>query len=314
MSLIDFKEIPKANSNEGQQDTFELFAREFLCALGFRIQIDPDRGQDGGRDLIVIEKRTGILNNSDIRWLVSCKHKAHSASSVLNSDEEDVSDRIRSHRCHGFIGFYSTIISSPLNKKLEKLREDFEIQIFDHEKIERVLINNEIMKSLIKRFFPKSFNNINLKVPSNLLSQYMPLKCDVCGKDLLHADLLDDYSGVVVFVEDTDYREQNNLKNKYVDIYFACKGSCDETLEDYHFSKGHSNGWNDISDLIIPYKFLQFYMAILNRIRAGEDIYTDATYEKLKHFLIAISQIVMKNQSEHDLQRIRMLQSIPEGL
>lgn len=314
MSLIDFKEIPQANSNDGKQDTFELFAREFLSALGFRIYIDPDRGQDGGRDLVVIEKRTGILNNSDIRWLVSCKHKAHSANSVLNSDEEDISDRVRSQRCHGFIGFYSTIISSPLNKKLEKLRKDFEVQIFDHEKIERVLIHNEIMKSLIQRFFPKSYNNINLKVPSNLLSQYMPLKCDVCGKDLLHTDIVDKYTGVVVFVEDTAYRKQNYLKNKYVDIYFACKGRCDDTLQEYHYSKGHSNGWQDISDLIIPFKFLQFYMGILNRIRDGEDIYTDETYEKLKHFLISISQIVMKNQSEHDLQRIRMLQSIPKGL
>ena len=34
----------------------DLFAREFLSALGLSIVEDPDRGQDGGRDLIVSEK------------------------------------------------------------------------------------------------------------------------------------------------------------------------------------------------------------------------------------------------------------------
>lgn len=35
MAIIDFKEIPKANVANGNQDVFELFAREFFHALGF---------------------------------------------------------------------------------------------------------------------------------------------------------------------------------------------------------------------------------------------------------------------------------------
>ena len=86
MALIDFKEIPKANVANGMQDSFELFTREFLHAIGLSIDEDPDRGQDGGRDIIVTEKLTGILEDSEARWLVSCKHKIHSGASVNVKD------------------------------------------------------------------------------------------------------------------------------------------------------------------------------------------------------------------------------------
>ena len=57
MAIIDFKEIPKANVANGNQDVFELFAREFFHALGFFVLEDPDRGQDGGRDIIISESQ-----------------------------------------------------------------------------------------------------------------------------------------------------------------------------------------------------------------------------------------------------------------
>jgi hypothetical protein len=42
---IDFKEIPQENIANGYQDTFELFPREFFEGLGFKIDINLDRGQ-----------------------------------------------------------------------------------------------------------------------------------------------------------------------------------------------------------------------------------------------------------------------------
>ena len=36
MPQLDFKEIPLANLADGEQDTFELFAREFLELFGFK--------------------------------------------------------------------------------------------------------------------------------------------------------------------------------------------------------------------------------------------------------------------------------------
>jgi hypothetical protein len=71
MPIIDFKEIPRGNIADGQQDQFEFFAREFLDLLDYRIVSGPSRGADGGRDLIVEELRTGPGGETKIRWLVS---------------------------------------------------------------------------------------------------------------------------------------------------------------------------------------------------------------------------------------------------
>ncbi len=73
MPILDFTEIAPANEPSGKQDTFELFARDFLELLGFKIESGPDRGQDGGRDLLVTEVRQGILSSTPFLWLVSCK-------------------------------------------------------------------------------------------------------------------------------------------------------------------------------------------------------------------------------------------------
>lgn len=314
MALIDFTEIPKANIADGKQDMFELFAREFFNALGFSIVEDPDRGQDGGRDIIISERRTGIINDTEIRWLVSCKHKIHSGLSVNASDEEDISDRIQAHHCDGFIGFYSTIVSSPLNRKLEALKDKYEIQIFDREKIERILLENREANKLIRRFFPKSYSEIDLKSPSNLLSKYAPLRCKVCGKDLLHRDILDKYKGIVVFVQDMDYYECNDGKNKYTEVYSVCKGTCDKKMEVLARPYKYITGWNDISDLVIPVQFLKFVLAIMNRIREHKDVYTDEAYEDLKSIIISLAQITMKRQTKHDINRVISLSELPEGL
>ena len=71
MPQLDFKEIPQANLSNGEQDTFEMFAREFLELLGYEILSGPDRGSDLGRDLIVQEIRTGVGGETHIKWLVS---------------------------------------------------------------------------------------------------------------------------------------------------------------------------------------------------------------------------------------------------
>ena len=93
--MIDFKEIPKANSGSGQQDFFELFARDFLKLKGFEIIIDPARGADGGVDLIVRENRSGENDQKiEINWLVSCKHYAHSGKSISTNVESDIMDRV----------------------------------------------------------------------------------------------------------------------------------------------------------------------------------------------------------------------------
>jgi hypothetical protein len=161
MPQLDFKEIPPSNLASGEQDTFELFAREFLEMVGYEIISGPDRGSDGGRDIIVQETRIGIGGTTQVRWLVSCKHKAHSGSSVVLSDEPNILERTRSHGCIGFIGFYSTIPASSFTKLLEGIKTNtpgFEHQILDNEKIERILLSTGPGLGLTQRFFPASYS------------------------------------------------------------------------------------------------------------------------------------------------------------
>ena len=54
MPVLDFKEIPEAHKATGLQDTFELFSRDFLVFLGYKIISDPDRGADGGVDICLL--------------------------------------------------------------------------------------------------------------------------------------------------------------------------------------------------------------------------------------------------------------------
>ncbi len=161
MPQLDFKEIAQANVASGEQDTFELFARDFLELLGYKALSGPDRGSDLGRDLIVLETRKGIGGETFVRWLVSCKHKAHSGHSVVLGDEQDIFDRVHAHSCTGFIGFYSTLPSSSLTQKLEGIKKShssFEAQIFDREKIESSLLSTGLGQGIARRYFPNSYS------------------------------------------------------------------------------------------------------------------------------------------------------------
>lgn len=60
MAALDFKEIPEAHLGGGLQDAFELFARDFLVLLGYKVLEAPSRGADGGKDLVVVERRSGV--------------------------------------------------------------------------------------------------------------------------------------------------------------------------------------------------------------------------------------------------------------
>ncbi len=114
--MIDFTEIPKANTGSGDQDTYEKFCRDFLHELGFSIIQEPSRGADGGMDLKVEEMRKGPFGITKIHWLVSCKHYAHSTKSITPQIEQDILDRVKSNHCQGFLGFYSTTVSTGLQK------------------------------------------------------------------------------------------------------------------------------------------------------------------------------------------------------
>lgn len=182
---VNFKEIPQANTGAGDQDTFELFARDFLIAQGYSIIREPGRGADKGRDLIIREERKGVGGTTNVDWLVSCKHYAHSGKSVGPNDEQNVSDRVCSHNCNGFIGFYSTIPSDSLVEMLKGARESKhssvkECQFFDRERIEGELLGRSNFLRIFARYFPIFFPEwiklITADVPIKVFRWFMEEK------------------------------------------------------------------------------------------------------------------------------------------
>lgn len=302
--ILDFKEIPRANSATGEQDTFEMFARDFFEELGFKVIVGPDRGPDGGRDLIIEEERVGILGNDNVRWLVSCKHKAHSGKSVTDADDYNINDRMKSNKADGFIGFYSTLPSSGL-QGLVRNGIGEQVKFFDREVIEKIIIEKN-MKFLMRRYFPNSLKKYEAQAHtiSNFLDEYVPLECENCGKDLLEKEIQG--LNIIVFLG----KCKNNIE--YIeDIYWSCKGNCDDIARGNGEKEGiYDLGWEDISDLIIPTRFIEWLCAILNGMQDGSTVYSDEAFEKLKYFIIAISQLILKDTTEEKKERIRFLNSI----
>jgi len=155
--IVDFKEIPPANSSEGDQDQFELFARDFVDAIGYTVIDQPDRGQDGGRDLLISETLTGVRLGSERRWVLSAKHFAPSGGSVGVNDELSIRDRVEKHGADGFFGFYSTLPSSGLATTFKGLREKVAIDCLDSGLIQQYLITDPALDRVFRAYFPVSY-------------------------------------------------------------------------------------------------------------------------------------------------------------
>lgn len=193
---VDFCEIPQGNISNGEQDAFELFARDLFEALGFKIVKVPARGADDRKDIIISESRAGILGKTEIKHLVSCKHYAHTKNknrAVGNNEEPDVIGRIRNNGCQGFIGFYSTIASESLQRELKTAQltnksEKFEVILYDKAKIVDLLHQNEKTIDIYKRYFPKSFrSHLARDMDSMIYNKKPTISCEMCKVDLLES-------------------------------------------------------------------------------------------------------------------------------
>lgn len=308
MPALDFKEIA-ASTAGARRDQFELFAREFLECIGFKVVVGPDRGPDGGRDLVVEEARTGVVGETRFRWLVSCKHKAHSGGSVTPNDEQDIHDRVRTHNCDGFMGFYSTIPSSGLATKLNAKGLPFEVQVYDPEGIERRLLTPSGL-GLAKRFFPVSFAEWQREHPSpaKIFRDKPILTCLYCKKNLLKPKP----RGIIVVWTSVPTDDQSEKKHTE-HVYWCCKGLCDKALKAKFRQKGLIDGWEDIPDLIIPLVYIRWLMAMLNEFKGGMT-YSDDALKNSKTFLLNLFPLVSRHMTAGEKERIKTLQMIPHYL
>lgn len=294
--LLDFKEIPRANSAEGLQDTFELFARDFLEALGYGILVEPNRGADGKCDMIVQETRKGVGGVSKIKWLVSCKHYAHSAKSVGDKDEPNITDRIKRHRCNGFMGFYSTILSPTLSANLEAFKDEIHVFIFDPARIEKKLLSSVRGRELASRYFSSSYTKYlrNHPVPSKLHKKRSPLKCENCGKNIFGKKV-----GIWVGLTLRGKSKEKNGKTQTHDAYFSCKGKCDYILKHKYHAQGYDDrGWLEVSHFKSPIGFLYEVFDYLDRMEFYDT--HPAAQEKFKRVLLEAAPFVMREPTDHE--------------
>lgn len=301
--MIDFTEI------DSDGEIWELFTRDFLEEIGFYVESSPGRGADGGKDLLVTEQLRGNLNKYKFRWLVSCKHYAKSNKSVNERDEINIQERLDSFKADGFIGFYSTVPSAGLMTRLEQLKENGKIKdfrFFDGKLIENYLVRIGYSRLLL-RFLPESYKKIK---PRHLIfSDYIPVNCDYCGKDLIENHHEENYTGIVCNAEVIN----DDGPNKVVGVYFSCKGECDESLSDKYWREYKAiTKWQDLSDIQIPIFYLKWIMGTLNELKFGRLDYTDEAFEKTKEVTLALAQIVMREMTEKEKERVHALGQIPD--
>ena len=285
--ILDFTEIPQANKGGGLQDTFELFTRDFLQLLGYRIIESPDRGADGKRDLIVDEILSGISSEETLRWLVSCKHYAPSGRAVSDADEINITERLEQHRCHGFMGVYSTLPATSLAGVLKVKRHC----IFDRERIESILLSDPEGLKIAARYFPESYKKYFLEnpLPAKIFGELEPLQCAVCGRNLLDPDV----EGLLLWLSTS---EQSTYT--YDDMTFVCKYACDKEFR-RKTRKGHA--WDSMNEFKNPKGWIEYLIEFMSEIREGQ-VYSDNAYKKMLMLFLRTYPYVARHltQKERD--------------
>lgn len=148
--MIDFKELPVNG------DDFELLVRELLYNKGLEVYWSG-KGADGGKDLICIEKHSSCFKGSSQRWLIQCKHNAHSGRAVNKNDLDSIVDSCTEHNATGFLLVCSTFPSSNLVKRMEEVERAKGIitHFWDCRCLEKELLKPTNW-SIANMFFPKS--------------------------------------------------------------------------------------------------------------------------------------------------------------
>lgn len=169
MGILDYREIRSPNPTHETDssatigksdcpDDFELFAKEFFLRVkGWKIFRHVSYGQDIGLDLGVEEP----TKDGGVRWLVSCKHKAHSNSHVGDKEENrNLIALISEWECDGFIPFYTTIPSNKVESIISGI-EKFgkRVKRYIKDDIEHELLNSPEGTRLAARYFPRSMVN-----------------------------------------------------------------------------------------------------------------------------------------------------------
>ena len=190
---------------------------------------------------------------------MSCKHYAHSGQSITPKIEQNISDRLNSNDCDGFIAFYSTIPSEGLTYVLSKMT----YQIYDYRKIEKLIVGNKKFDNIFSRYFPISYKRweiLNLPYnPIKLFEFYLDNKyeyeIDLLEHIFLSIDNLfialaysQNFEEFIMFKETKFFEIEDLLKELdkfFVKIkhktFFSPKETCQLFLDDFLYNKGYKS-------------------------------------------------------------------------
>ena len=135
--------------------------------------------------------------------------------------------------------------------------------------------------------------------PVQVAQVYEPLACERCGNDLLEVDF-----GILALARPWRGGDPSN-RRCISRVYWACAGRCDEEMEAIYSHEGYYTDWELIADLSIPDVFLSWFIEIVNRINEG-NVEPEA-FEKIKLFILMMSQMVMRETTPEERERLQDL-------
>ncbi|MCD8050692.1 MAG: restriction endonuclease [Clostridiales bacterium] len=156
--MLDFKELNKDGND------FELLVRELLYNKGLEVYWSG-KGPDGGKDLLCIERYQSCFKEFTRRWLVQCKHNAHSEKAVGISELGVIENSCGQHNADGYLLVCSTFPSAAVVTALEGIEKNRKITtaFWDCRALERQLLVPENW-SIVNLFFPISSKRLGWQI------------------------------------------------------------------------------------------------------------------------------------------------------
>lgn len=240
-------------------EDWEYFAEDFLNNINFMIISGPSFGQDGGKDLIVEYQGT--------KYIVSGKHFITSGKHVGVGDEESIIDRIIQHNVDGFIGFYSTGISSKLQERLDALNANgYPYIIFDRMRISNYL--PYIRSDIMQKYGILNKSRYVLNVP---IEDYRALPCQKCSKDILNEENISLSLAGIYVNSNNEYEYKFGCKHCFYETF---EYGCVEIIQILHLEE--FNAWNNHIESTVSGKKVSndfYYSRSLFQERIAQRIY-----------------------------------------
>jgi len=156
---LDFADFPEDGSE------FECMVQELLQTMGLhaeRVGLGPDHGADIIAEEVIFDR----LGTKQVRrYVVQCKHFAHSGKSVGRSNVSDIRDTIEHHEANGYVLVTSTDVTASLKQRFQQIRAtqpSWSIQIWDRTTLEQRLSTHPV---LIAKYFPKRLRRVKIVIP-----------------------------------------------------------------------------------------------------------------------------------------------------